>query len=103
MNPYLELPNLGSGLPSAHRGQAEQPDRQIDGLLSIGILRLVNGLESALQRFTGALSHWHRRRIAIRELQRLNAHHLADIGLERNQIISTVEQMLEEKTRTGSR
>ena len=84
MNPYYEPPNLGSSFQQAHADRPERPGRQIDGIPSIGALRLVNGLESAVRRSVGGISRWRQRRIAIRKLQALSDHHLADIGLDRS-------------------
>lgn len=101
MNPYYELPKLSCGYSSAESGRVPRPGRQIDGLLSVVFLRLVNGLEPALRSLADSLTHWRRRRAAIRELRGLNAHQLADIGLERRQIVPMVEQMLQERSRAG--
>ena len=95
MKPYYELPNLGSSFQQAHADRPERPGRQIDGIPSIGALRLVNGLESAVRRSVGGISRWRQRRTAIRELQALSDHHLTDIGLDRSQIVSTVEEIIE--------
>ncbi len=98
MNPCYELPNLGNSFQQAHADRPERPERpghQIDGIPSIGALRLVNGLESAVRRSVGGISRWRQRRIAIRELQALSDHHLTDIGLDRSQIVSMVEEIIE--------
>ena len=101
MNPYCELPNLGSSFRQAHADRPERPVRQIDELPSIGALRLVNGLESAVRWSVGRISRWRRRRSAIRELQALSDHLLTDIGLDRSQIVSTVEEIIEAGGRPG--
>ena len=93
MNPYYELPNIGNSIQ--HRSAPERPDLQIDGIVSVGALRTVNALESLLGRVAARLSVWRRRRAAIRELDALSEHHLADIGLHRSQIVSTVEEIIE--------
>ncbi len=95
MNPYYEPPNLGSSFRQAHADRPERPGRQIDGNPSIGALRLVKGLELALRRSVGGISRWRQRRTANRELQALSDHHLTDIGLDRSQIVSTVEDIIE--------
>ncbi len=95
MNPYYALPNLGSSFQQAHADRPERPGRQIDGISSIGALRLVNGLESAVRRSVGGISRWRQRRTAIRELQALSEHPPRDIGLDRSQIVSTVEEIIE--------
>jgi uncharacterized protein YjiS (DUF1127 family) len=92
MNAYYELTNPGSSFQQAHADRTEQPGRQINAILRIGALRLVDG--SALRRSLGWISLWRRRRTAIRELQALSDHHLADIGLDRSQIVSTVEKTI---------
>jgi uncharacterized protein YjiS (DUF1127 family) len=99
MNPYYEPPKLGSSLQLAHADRSYRPGREIEGIPSIGALRLVNGLESAVRRIAGGISRWRRRRTAIRELQALSDHYLTDIWLGRSQIVSTVEETIE----TGGR
>ncbi len=95
MNPNYEPPNLGSNVQQAHTDRPARPGRQIDGISSIGALRLVNGLESAVRRSVGGISRWRQRRTAIRELRALSHHHLTDIGLAPFQIVSTVEEIIE--------
>lgn len=99
MNPYYELSNLGSSFQQAHADRPERPGRQIDGIPSIGALRLVNGLVSAVRRSVGRIPRWRLRLTTIRELQALSDHHLKDIGLDRSQIVPTVEEIIE----TGGR
>ncbi|WP_282611259.1 DUF1127 domain-containing protein [Pelagibius sp. Alg239-R121] len=41
------------------------------------------------------IARWHRRRTTIRELQNLSDYYLTDIGLDRSQIVSTVEEMVD--------
>ena len=109
MNPFSEFPNLGSGqLQSSacctvYPNRSSQPGRQFDGLLSIGFLRLVNSLEAATRRLADGISRIRRRRTAIRALQRLSDHHLADIGLERNQITPMIDEMIAQETNSGGR
>ena len=94
MSPYYELSNLDSRFQWTHADRPERPGQQIDGVMSIGVLRLINGLESAVRRSVGGISRWRQRRTAIRELQALSDHYLTDIGLDRSQIVSTVEEMI---------
>ena len=94
LNPYYELRNLCNRLQQAHADRPERPGRQIDGTPSICDLRLVNGLESAVCRSVGWISRWRRRRTAIRELQASSDHYLTEIGLDRSQIVSTVEEII---------
>lgn len=95
MNPHYEPPDLGSSFQQAHADRPERPSREIDRIPSIGALRLVNGLESAVRQSIGRISRWHQRCTAIRELQALSDHYLTDIGLDRSQIVSTVEETIE--------
>jgi len=99
MNANYVLPNLAGGIQQADADLPERPGHQIDGILSIGALRLVNGLESAVRRSVGGVSRWRQRRTAIRELQALSDHYLTDIGLDRSQIVSTVEKIVETSDR----
>ena len=89
MNPYYELPNLGNNFRRRSAANDEGGAVNIDSLLSVATLRLVNGLEQAV----AAVTRWRRRRAAVRELSALSDHHLADIGLHRSQIQSTVEEI----------
>jgi uncharacterized protein YjiS (DUF1127 family) len=104
MNPYYELPTLASRFRQVpvdwHRqpewpGRPAQSGRQIDDILSIAILRLVQGVETLVRRGAGWITRRHRRRTAIRELQSLSDRLLQDIGLERGQITETVDHLLE--------
>ncbi len=61
-------------------------------------MQLVNGLESAVRRSVDWISHWRQRRTGTHKLQALNDHYLADFGLERSQIVSTVEEIIEMDT-----
>lgn len=103
MNSYCEIPDLGSSFQQAHADQSGRPGRRIDEIPSFGALRLVNGLESAVRRSIGAISRWRQRRTAIRELQALSDHHLTDIGLDRSQIVTTVEEIIETGGQTAGR
>ncbi len=94
MNPYYEPPNLGSSFRQAHADRPEWPGRQIGGIPSIGALRLVNGLDSAVRGSVGGISRGRQRRTAVRELQALSDRPLTDIGLDRSQIVSTVEEII---------
>jgi len=95
MNPCYELSNLGGSFQQAHADVPERPGRQIDGIPNIGALRLVYGLESAVRRSVGGISRWRRRCTAIRKFQALSDHLLTDIGLDRSQIVSKVEEVVE--------
>lgn len=98
MTANYEPPNLGSSFQQAH---ADRPGREIDGIPSIRALRLVNGLESAVRRSVGGISRWRRRRTLIRKLQALSDHYLTDIGLDRSQIVSTVEEIYRDRRSAG--
>ena len=75
------------------------PGRRFRPAQAAPLDRPLKGLAAAFRRLAGGLSRWRRRRRAIRELQALSKHHLADIGLERAQIVSTVEALLEARDR----
>jgi len=101
MNPYYELPTLATSFRQATtshpdwHGRARTSGRQIDEILSVGILRIVQGLETVVRGTVGWIARQQQRRTAIRELQAMSDHFLADIGLERDQIAATVDQMIE--------
>lgn len=99
MSAHYELPDLGGSLQQAHSEPSERPGRQLDAIPRFGALRPVKSLASAFRRLAGGISRWRRRRSSIRELQALSAHHLADIGLDRSQIVSTVEALIEARDR----
>ncbi|WP_282610268.1 DUF1127 domain-containing protein [Pelagibius sp. Alg239-R121] len=83
MNTTYELTNPGRCLDQSPAAQPEHLERP----------------ELALRRIVGAISRWQRRRAAIRELRALDDYHLMDIGLERFQIVSAVEEMIENENR----
>ena len=93
MTPYYKLPSLAGSVHLADTNQSKQPNGKIDTLLSIGALRLVNGLESAIRWSVGEINRLLARRTMIQELQALSDHHLTDIGLDRSQIVATVEEI----------
>jgi len=62
-------------------------------LATVVVLREVT--PDALRRTRGRISRWRRRRIGIRKFQALNDHYLTDIGLDRSQIVSKVEEIIE--------
>ncbi len=98
MKPYYVLPHLGSSVQQAHTDRSKRPGRRIDGIPSFRTFRLVNDLESALRRNVDGFSRRRQRRRAIRELQGLSDHDLTDIGLDRSQIVSTVEAIIETRS-----
>lgn len=99
MNSDCELPDPSSRLRQAYAERAGPSERRIDGFPRISTLRLIKGVESAIRRCVGGVSRWRRRRTAIRELQALSDHYLTDVGLERSQIVSTVEEMMATRDR----
>ena len=50
---------------------------------------------SAVRRSAGWIALWRRRRAANLELRTLNDHYLRDIGLDRRQIVSPIEEIVE--------
>ena len=63
--------------------------------LDSGVPAPIAGLQSLFRRSVIAVSRWRQRRAAIRQLQALNDHYLADIGLERDQIVPTLDALIE--------
>jgi uncharacterized protein YjiS (DUF1127 family) len=57
-------------------------------------VRRESGVAEVIRKTSQALSHWNKRRQAIRELSGLSDRQLADIGLRRADIPSTVEKLL---------
>ena len=94
MNSDCELSDPSSCLRQVHAGRAGPSESRIAGFPSLGTVRLIKGLESAVRHCADGISRWRRRRTAIRELQALSDHYLTDVGLERSQIVSTVEKMI---------
>ncbi|WP_367575975.1 DUF1127 domain-containing protein [Pelagibius sp. Alg239-R121] len=50
---------------------------------------------AAISRIIKGIARWHRRRTTIRELQNLSDYCLTDIGLDRSQIVSMVEALID--------
>ena len=63
--------------------------------------RIIGAAEAAVRRGLGKISRERLRRARIRELMSLSDHQLLDIGVERSDIATTVEKILEQKTRPG--
>ena len=103
MNPYYELPNLGNSFSRQETGGPERGDKALDPLISVGALRAVNGVESVIRRVLAAFSRWRVRRASVRALNELHDRDLADIGLDRSQIVSTVDEIIETGRQPASR
>ena len=101
MYPDCGLPDLAGSSRRAQAERPERPSRRIGGFPSIGALRPAEALASALRPMVGAISRWRRRRKAIRALQGLSDRHLRDIGLDRDGIVSRVEESIEAGVRHG--
>ena len=56
MNPYYKHLNLCSNFQQAHADRPGRPGRQTDRIPSISVLRLVNGLDSAVRWSVGGIS-----------------------------------------------
>ena len=76
---------------SFQHDHSERRDRAIGRLLKIGARRLVNWSISAFR----WIALWHRRSTTARELQYLNDHYLKDIGLDRAQVASSVDEIID--------
>ena len=98
MNPYYKHLNLCSNFQQAHADRPGRPGRQTDRIPGISALRLVNSLDSAVRWSVGGISRWRQRRTAIRKLQALNDHYLKDIGPDRFEIVSSVEEIIKMDT-----
>ncbi len=94
MHPNNKHSNLDSSPPQAQAVIPDRSGRQLDGIPSIGALRLVSCLKSSVLHGVDWISRWHHRRIGIRKLQALNDHYLKDIGLDRSEVVSYVEEII---------
>lgn len=92
MNAHFKHFSLNNSFPQVH---PERPNGQIRGVPRNGTLQLVNDLESVVRRTISRVFHWWQRRTTIHKLQALNDHYLKDIGLDRSQIISSVDGIVE--------
>lgn len=77
----------------------ESLSRRIDGASGSVTLWPVDLLKSMLGCLVCWISRWRRRRVAIRQLQALNDHYLADLGLDRSQLAAGVEAIVEARGR----
>ena len=97
MNLIHKYSNLCSNIQQTHAVRSVRsvwPGLLTDRIPGAGVLRLINGLESALRWCVGRISCWRQRRTAIRKLQALNDHYLKDIGLHRSEIVWSVEETI---------
>lgn len=69
----------------------ERPSHLQDGVQNLSLGGLLQGALWAPRMCIDYVIRWNRRRATIRSLQALNDHYLADIGLDRSQIVATVE------------
>lgn len=95
MNPNYWQPSLGNFFRQGPVDRKSRSGKQIAGTLIGGVLWLFHGLGSAVRRSVGWISLWCQRRVAILELRALNDHYLRDIGLDRSQIVSPIEEIRE--------
>ena len=91
MLPYQRHPNSGGSF------------QQLDGPPGIRVLRLFSSLESLARQTAGWISRWCRRRADARKLQALSDHYLRDVGLDRSQIVSPFERIIETRGETVAR
>ena len=82
MNPYTLFP-LTKHPASAITGPINEE-------LSVAVYKAID----AVANFAGAITKWHKRNKAIRELSALSDHLLKDIGISRGEIRAVVDAML---------
>lgn len=59
-------------------------------------VRRSTGIADVARKTANALSTWHKRRVALRELYALSDRQLADIGLIRGEIPTVVDKLLKQ-------
>lgn len=96
MNAYFKHFSLNNSFLQAH---AERPGGQICAVPRKRALQLVNDLELVVRRTISKIFHWWQRRTTIHKLQALNDHYLKDIGLNRSQIVSSVDGIVESSSK----
>ncbi len=86
-------PGTGLSPTDAPKARRNRPTLARRVLADIGGGVSLPALGSRVSRLGQALSAWHRRRAAVRELSALSDHTLKDIGLHRGEIRSVVHEM----------
>ncbi len=87
-------PGTGFNPADAPKARRTRPTLARRVLADIGGGASLHALGSRISQLGQALSVWHRRRAAVRELSALSDHMLQDIGLHRGEIRSVVEELL---------
>ncbi len=95
MNPDCAHSNLGGRRDRRRSDRREGPGLWLPELPFVAASRFSGGLTSAALRAVGGLSRHCRRRAAIRKLRAMSDAALRDIGLDRSQVVSPVEALLE--------
>ena len=88
MNPYMELPKLNT---PRHVSRA---DDSLDHVISIAAFRAINAVETVFSRWLERRRLNRRRSGAIADLSRLDDRVLKDIGIDRSEIRSVVDETL---------
>ena len=95
MNSSFKQLNLDDSLHQFHDHRAERLSRESDETSNIVFRWFADEVKQLVRRVALWISRWRQRRAAIRELQLLNDHYLKDIGLERSQIASALDELPE--------
>ncbi len=86
MNPYTLFP-LTKHPASAITGPIAEE-------MSVAVYKAIDAVANFAGAIAGAITKWHKRNKAIRELSALSVHLLKDIGISRCEILTGVDAML---------
>ena len=87
MNPYTLFPLTSQ--------RSAVIDSTIGVEVSIAAYQAIDALATGAARLASLFTHWQKRRRAVAELSRLSDHMLRDIGIERGEIRSVVDGLLD--------
>lgn len=86
MNPYTLFPLTAQRVSAITGPIAEE--------LSVAVYKAIDAVANFAGAIAGAITKWHKRNKAIRELSALSDHLLKDIGISRGEIRAVVDAML---------